>query len=165
MAKDAKGHGSETHGGGTGQAKSVLSPFVAAFNARHAADAASKWQFSKDPNSGQMTGSRQTGAHSQGVQATPQLQRRHFEAIAADLKNAPDAGSPAHAQRVSDMANKLSTTNPGFRRDFFVAAATPGGAYRNKGPGKNAAAVQKTVGRYVGKTGKSAYGTHTGSIK
>ena len=107
----------------------------------------------------------EAGAHTQGVQATPQLERRHFEAIAADLKNAPDAGSPAHAQRVSDMANKLSTTNPGFRRDFFVAAATPGGAYRNKGPGKNAAAVQKTVGRYVGKTGKSAYGTHTGSIK
>src|ERR1035437_9522820 len=106
----------------------------------------------------------EAGAHSAKIQATPQLQRRHFEAIATDLKNAPDAGSPAHAQRVSDMANKLSTTNPGFRRDFFVAAATPGGAYRNKGPGKNAAAVQKTVGRYVGKTGKSAYGTHTGSI-
>lgn len=85
------------------------------------------------------------GAHSDKIQATPQLQRRHFEAIAADLKSAPDAGSPAHAARVSDMADKLSTTNPGFRRSFFVAAATPGGAYRNKGPGKNAADVQRTA--------------------
>jgi hypothetical protein len=73
-----------------------------------------------------------SGAHSAKIQATPQLQRRHFEAIAADLKGASDAGSPAHAQRVSDMADKLSTTNPGFNRNFFTAAATPGGAYNNK---------------------------------
>lgn len=72
------------------------------------------------------------GLHSAGVQATPQLQRRHFEAIAAELKAAPDAGSEAHRQRVSDVADKLAMTNPGFRRDFFVKAATPGGAYNNK---------------------------------
>lgn len=72
------------------------------------------------------------GIHARGTQATPQLQRRHFEAMAAELRAAPDAGSPAHAARVSAVADKLSTTNPGFRRDFFVKAATPGGAYNNK---------------------------------
>lgn len=95
------------------------------------------------------------GAHSTGVQATPQLQRRHFEAIAAELKGAPDAGSPAHAQRVSDMADKLATINPGFRRDFFVKAAT-GGDYRFKGPGKNSASVQKTADTFKSRLGKAA---------
>jgi hypothetical protein len=92
-------------------------------------------------------GSNPTGSHTQGTQGTPKLQRRHFEAIAADLKAAPDAGSPAHAQRVSDMADKLATTNPGFRRDFFVAAAT-GGKYTFKGPGKNAASVAKKASKF-----------------
>jgi hypothetical protein len=80
-----------------------------------------------------------TGTHSQGVQATPKLQRRHFEAIAAELRAAPDAGSPAHAQRVSEAASKLAMTNPGFRRDFFVKAATPGGDYNNKSRGRTSA--------------------------
>lgn len=79
------------------------------------------------------------GAHSSGIQKTPKLQRRHFEAMAAELKAAPDAGSPAHAQRVNDVANKLATTNPGFRRDFFVAAVTPGGDYNNKSRGRYSA--------------------------
>ena len=102
--KDALGHGSNARGSG---AESVL-------NKAH--NAVRKLQ----------------GAHANGIQGTPQLQRRHFEAIAAELKAAPDAGSPAHAARVRDMALKLATTNPGFRHDFFTAAATPGGAYRNK---------------------------------
>jgi hypothetical protein len=89
------------------------------------------------------------GIHSSGIQKTPQLQRRHFEAIAAELKSAPDAGSPEHAKRVNDMADKLSTTNPGFRRDFFVKAAT-GGDYRFKGPGNNAAAVSKKAAKFNG---------------
>jgi hypothetical protein len=90
------------------------------------------------------------GLHSAGVQATPQLQRRHFEAIAAELKSAPDAGSPAHSARVSAMADKLATTNPGFRRDFFIKAAT-GGDYRFKGPGKNAGAVSSKAKKFMGK--------------
>ena len=84
-------------------------------------------------------GSEGKGLHAQGTTATPQLQRRHFEAIAAELKAAPDAGSPAHAQRVNDAASKLAMTNPGFRRDFFVKAATPGGDYTNKSRGRNSA--------------------------
>jgi len=81
------------------------------------------------------------GAHSGGVQKTPQLQRRHFEAIAADLKAKNASPDEVHA-----MADKLATTNPGFRRDFFVAAAT-GGNYRFKGPGKNAAAVSRKIAK------------------
>jgi hypothetical protein len=95
-------------------------------------------------------GSEGTGAHAQGTQDTPKLQRRHFEAIAAELKAAPDAGSDAHRQRVSDMADKLATTNPGFRRDFFIKAAT-GGDYRFKGPGNNAASVASKVKKFTGK--------------
>ncbi len=93
------------------------------------------------------------GTHAAGTQATPQLQRRHFEAIAAELKSAPDAGSEAHRQRVSDMADKLATTNPGFRRDFFVKAAT-GGDYRFKGPGKNAASVTKKAQAFTNRAPK-----------
>jgi hypothetical protein len=62
------------------------------------------------------------GTHASGTTSTPQLQRRHFEAIAADLKSKGAGMDEVHA-----MADKLSTTNPGFRRDFFVAAATGGG--------------------------------------
>jgi len=82
------------------------------------------------------------GAHSGGVQKTPQLQRRHFEAIAADLKAKNASPDEVHA-----MADKLATTNPGFRRDFFVAAAT-GGNYRFKGPGAKAEAVAKKAGSF-----------------
>jgi hypothetical protein len=89
-------------------------------------------------------GSDGTGAHSQGVQATPQLQRRHFEAIAAELK-----GRSASPDEVHAMADKLATTNPGFRRDYFVKAAT-GGDYRFKGPGKNAAAVARKAKQFSG---------------
>lgn len=95
------------------------------------------------------------GAHTTGVQKTPKLQRRHFEEIAAQLRSAPDAGSPAHAQRVSDMADRLATTNPGFRRDYFVSAATGskmanGKNYSNKGPGNNAGAVKRKAAKFSG---------------
>jgi hypothetical protein len=75
------------------------------------------------------------GAHSTGIQALPNMQRRHFEAIAAEFKSQPDVGTPEHLQRVNQMADRLSTTNPGFRRDFFVKAAT-GGGYNNKSRGR-----------------------------
>ncbi len=106
-------------------------------------------------------GSAGSGIHSQGVKATPQLQRRHFEEIAAKLRAAPDAGSPAHAQRVEAMATQLSTTNPGFRRDFFTAAATPGGAYRNKGPGNNPSAVAKKAAKFTNFSGYSGPGAQS----
>lgn len=105
----------------------------------------------------------EAGAHSAKIQATPQLQRRHFEAIAADLKNAPDAGSPAHAQRVSDMADRLSTTNPGFRRSFFVAAATPGGAYKNKTDKSSRADVQNKARQFTGSAAYEGPGRSGGS--
>lgn len=58
------------------------------------------------------------------------LERRHFEAIAADLKS-----KGANHEEVHAMADKLAKTNPGFRRDFFVAAST-GGSYNNKSGGR-----------------------------
>lgn len=94
----------------------------------------------------------EAGLHSAGIQSLAikgKLQRRHFEAIAAELKSAPDAGSPAHAQRVQDMANQLATTNPGFRRDFFVAAAT-GGTHVSDRSGKSIAYSNKSQGRNSG---------------
>lgn len=88
-------------------------------------------------------GSNAGGAtHASGTTATPQLQRRHFEAIAADLK-----AKGAKPDEVSAMADKLSTTNPGFRRDFFVAAAT-GGDYKNKSRNQGAA-VQRKAAKYA----------------
>lgn len=91
-----------------------------------------------------------SATHASGTQATPQLQRRHFEAIAAELK-----GRNAGTDEVAAMANKLATTNPGFRRDYFVAAAT-GGDYRNKGPGKDAAAVARKAAKFSGSAAPSA---------
>lgn len=76
------------------------------------------------------------GAHAGKMDALPGMQRRHFEAIAAEFNNQPDRGSPEHLQRVNEMADRLATTNPGFRRDFFVKAST-GGDYNNKSRGRN----------------------------
>ena len=59
------------------------------------------------------------------------LERRHFEAIAADLKSKGAKDDEVHA-----MADKLAGTNPNFHRGFFVAAAT-GGKYNNKSSGRN----------------------------
>src|SRR4051794_29841380 len=95
------------------------------------------------------------GAHTAGIQnlaVTGKLQRRHFEAIAAELraqapsgkaKNFIDPNDPRNPQsnaawdafhaKVNAMADKLATTNPGFRRDFFVAAATGGDHVRDRG--------------------------------
>lgn len=92
------------------------------------------------------------GAHAQGTQSTPKLQRRHFEAIAAELKAAPDAGTPEHLARVKEVASRLATTNPGFRSDFFVAAAT-GGGYTNKSRNRNSdmgAAKMSKAKKYAG---------------
>lgn len=118
-------------------------------------------------------GSVGTGVHSQGTQKTPQLQRRHFEAIAADLK-----AKGAKPDEVKAMADKLATTNPGFRRDFFVAAATgekmqktapsrgegatsDGGHYRFKGPGNKPDAVAKKAAKFAaGSSASYAAGEH-----
>jgi hypothetical protein len=116
--KDALGHGSDGTGTTGTEAK------LKAMN-----DAAKKAGVTPRQGFG--------GTHSQGIQALPGMQRRHFEAIAAEFKSQPDAGSPEHAKRVSDMADKLATTNPGFRRDFFVKASTPGGDYNNKSRGRS----------------------------
>lgn len=92
------------------------------------------------------------GVHAAMINALPKkLGRKEFEQIAAQLrsqaphgaaKNFVDPSDPrnpqsnaawdAHNARVSAMADHLSTTNPGFRRDLFVKAAQPGTAYKDK---------------------------------
>lgn len=79
------------------------------------------------------------GLHSQGILKTPQLQRRHFEAMAAELK-----AKGASPDEVNAVASKLAMTNPGFRRDFFVAAST-GGDYKSRG--RNSAMGAKTMAK------------------
>ena len=162
--KDAKGHGSNAHNDGTDRLTPVQReslPFKHSIPGPHYLDP-------NDPR-GQMTGSRPVGAglHSAGITSTPQLQRRHFEAIAADLraqapqgpaKNFVDPHDPrnpqsnaawdAHNARVNAMADKLSTINPLFKRDRFIAASTPGGVYNNRGPGMHPAAVSKKAAKF-----------------
>lgn len=99
-------------------------------------------------------GSNGKGSHSAMIDNLPaKMQRRHFEAIASELRGQADAGSPEHLQRVNAVADKLSTTNPGFRRDFFMAAAVPGaGSYNNKSTGRTSGmkGVRKAIAKMRG---------------
>jgi hypothetical protein len=117
--KDALGHGSNDKGLTPAQQENQP------FKSRLSKAAGHSYLDPHDPR----------GAHSTGVQALPNMERRHFEAIAAEFKSQPDVGTPGHLQRVNEMADKLSTTNPAFRRDFFVKAAT-GGGYNDKSRGR-----------------------------
>jgi len=151
--KDALGHGSNGKGGAQTPVQQENAPFKSRLPGKSYLDPNDP----RNPANLKMTATQQRksgaedaafdgtkGLHSAGVQSTPQLQRRHFEAIAADLKaqapkswgdNSSKANSDAngaHMAKVNDVADKLAMTNPGFRRDFFVKAATPGGAYNNK---------------------------------
>lgn len=90
------------------------------------------------------------GLHSAMIKALPaKLGRRHFEQIAADLR-AKAASDPAgHDARVNAMADHLSTTNPGFRRDLFVKASQPDTTYRDKSTRSvTKANASKQLGRY-----------------
>ena len=166
MAKDALGHGSEGKGGGglTDAQKATVARLQAArSNPNHPLGAlVNAVSGSGNPPIVNQPPEPGKGAHSVGITNTPQLQRRHFEAIAADLKsqapaswgnNSSKANSDAngaHMAKVNDMADKLSTTNPGFRRDFFVKAATPGGGYKNKTDKSSRADVQKKAAKFTG---------------
>jgi len=88
-------------------------------------------------------GSAGSGIHSQGTKATPQLQRRHFEAIAADLKAKGATGG--------DYRNKGPGNNP--------AAVARVAAKFSSGPkvvGNTLQVGGKTVGR-LHKTGSPAW--------
>jgi hypothetical protein len=77
------------------------------------------------------------GIHAGQIDKLPDLQRRHFQEIAATLlASAPSGfqagGFPdkaandaikAYSARVSDVADKLATTNPEFNRGKFIEAA------------------------------------------
>jgi hypothetical protein len=113
--KDALGHGSDERGG---KQAAVSSKAAAALK----------------------------GIHSGQIDKLPDLQRRHFQEIAATLlasappgfaaggfpdKTANDAVK-AYSARVSDVADKLATTNPEFNRGKFIEAAYGKG---KSGPG------------------------------
>jgi hypothetical protein len=67
------------------------------------------------------------GIHSQTINDLPQMQRRHYENIAAELKaqGASAKSSVDHGSRVRQYADRLATTNPLFNRQRFISAATP----------------------------------------
>jgi hypothetical protein len=58
--------------------------------------------------------------------------RRHFEQIAETLRSQAATDPAGHDARVSQMADRIASSNPGFRRDLFVKASQPGTAYKNK---------------------------------
>lgn len=73
------------------------------------------------------------GVHSDMINNLPaKMGRQHFEQIAEQLRAKALTDPAGHDARVNAMANHLSTTNPGFRRDVFVKASQPGTDYRNK---------------------------------
>lgn len=72
-------------------------------------------------------------SHSLAIDKLPaKMGRRHFEQIAADLRSRAVNDPAGHDERVRQMADHLSTTNPGFRRDLFVKASQPNTEYRDK---------------------------------
>lgn len=109
--KDAKGHGSNTRGA---VSKGML------VKGRALKDDAHRVAMKVLDKVGG------TGAHTGGIDKLPALQRRHYEAIAAELKaQGVGKNSDEHAGHVADVAAHLSTTNPNFDRVRFIKAATP----------------------------------------
>ena len=73
------------------------------------------------------------GTHAAAISQLPaKMTRAHFEQIAAQLRTQAGTDPAGHDARVSQMADHLSTTNPGFRRDLFVKASQPGTAYKDR---------------------------------
>lgn len=112
--KDARGHGSNSHGGthstGFGQFHVKGRPVKADQVAR-----AQKAMASID-----------NGIHSGQINALPPLERRHYEVMAMELarqgNNAADRD--AHSKRISTYADRLASTNPQFNRQRFIEAAS-----------------------------------------
>ena len=131
--KDAKGHGSDPHGGG-GQTpvQAENAPFKHSIPGPHFLDP-------NDPR----------GAHSAGVQQVGKpvsMQRRQYEAIAGAINRFPDASAkPDLAQH---FANALRGTNPNFDAGKFKTAATTGNMGRtgNKEPGMQSRHYEAVAG-------------------
>jgi len=75
-------------------------------------------------------GSNPQGTHSATIAKLPKMGRAHFEQIAANLLASKPAdesnrsANEAFSARLSAAADKLATTNPGFNRNRFIAAAS-----------------------------------------
>lgn len=94
------------------------------------------------------------GIHSAMIQALPaKLGRRHFEQIAEQLRAQAASDPKGHDARVAAMADHLSTTNPGFRRDLFVKASQPDTTYRNK---STRSVTRDNAGKQLRKFSKAA---------
>lgn len=95
-------------------------------------------------------GSDSNGTHSMQINNLPaKMTRAHFEQIAAGLRDQATKDPAGHDARVNTMADHLSTTNPGFRRDLFVKASQPNTSYKDRSTRdvtKNNAA--KKLGRF-----------------
>jgi hypothetical protein len=87
------------------------------------------------------------GIHAAAIQKLPaKMGRRHFEQIAEQLRSQALSDPAGHDARVAQMADHLSTTNPGFRRDLFVKASQPNTSYKNK---SNRTATRATAAKQL----------------
>src|ERR1035437_2041493 len=97
--KDAKGHGSEAHGGA---GPNFLDPH--------------------DPRRGPVTGAQNPPAHSTGVDQSGKpvnMQRRQYEAIAGAINRLPADISYAKGNVAQHFADALRGTNPNFDAGKF----------------------------------------------
>jgi hypothetical protein len=132
--KDAKGHGSEAHGGAQTPVQSENAPFKSRLPGPHFLDP-------NDPR----------GAHSAGVQQVGQpvsMQRRQYEAIAGAISRLPADISYAKGNIAQHFADALYSTNPNFDAGKFKTAATTGdmGRTQNKEPGMQSRHYDKVAG-------------------
>jgi hypothetical protein len=125
MAKDALGHGSNNRGGAAKgdlvYSRNSLRPMSVL------SDKAKRLAGQADDTAMRVMGKIDNGIHSQTINDLPQMQRRHYENIAAELKaqGASAKSSVDHGSRVRQYADRLATTNPLFNRQRFISAATP----------------------------------------
>ena len=102
--KDAKGHGSDSHGGATDADRIAASRLALRAN--------------------------ESAAHQQGVQKigtpVPAMQQRHFQMIADTLaahKSQVRTDPIAHSALVGMFADRLAQSNPKFNKQMFTKAA------------------------------------------
>jgi hypothetical protein len=91
---------------------------------------------------------RAKGSHAQSIDKLPgKMTRAHFELIASNLRSQAASDPAGHNARVSAMADKLATTNPGFKRDLFVKASQPDTSYKNQSTSFSLGNASKSLSR------------------
>lgn len=119
--KDAKGHGSNGRGA---QGKTVFyrggmrDPATMGENSK-------RTSLQADDKAASVMDKIENGIHSGQINSLPALQKRHYYNIATTLAEQGKTADPAeHSRRVTEYANRLSTTNPQFNRQRFIEAAS-----------------------------------------